>query len=114
MKPYTNIVYTIKKRDRHHCIVSFVERKSGFVIIKKISARTAQLTTATVIEAIREYPGMFKTITFNNGTEFHGYKDIEAATGVVCYFATPYHSWERGTNENCNGLIRQYLPKKAA
>lgn len=52
-----------------------------------------------------------KTLTADNGCEFHGYKTVEAATGVEFYFATPHHSWERGTNENTNGLIRQYLPK---
>jgi transposase, IS30 family len=52
------------------------------------------------------------TITVDNGTEFHGYKQIEASTGAKIYFATPHHSWERGTNENTNGLIRQYLPKR--
>jgi IS30 family transposase len=104
---------TVVGRDRHHCIVTLVERKSGFVIIKKISARTAEQTTKAVIEAIHEHPNLFKTITFDNGTEFHGYKEIETATGVICYFAAPYHSWERGSNENCNGLIRQYLPKKS-
>ncbi len=56
---------------------------------------------------------MFKTITFDNGTEFNGCQEIEAATSVKCYFAAPYHSWERGTNENTNGLIRQYLPKRS-
>lgn len=50
----------------------------------------------------------------DKGTEFHNYKDVEAATGVEFYFATPHHSWERGTNENTNGLIRQYLPKKTS
>jgi IS30 family transposase len=65
---------------------------------------------ARVIEMIRGQGGCVKTITADNGSEFHGYKDIEAATGVTFYFATPHHSWERGTNENTNGLIRQYLP----
>jgi IS30 family transposase len=48
----------------------------------------------------------------HNGTEFHGYKAVEAATGARFFFATPHHSWERGTSENTNGLIRQYLPKR--
>ena len=54
---------------------------------------------------------IIKTITADNGTGFHGYKEIEEKTGVRFYFCTPYHSWERGTNENTNGLIRQYLLK---
>ncbi len=54
---------------------------------------------------------MIRTITFDNGTEFHNYKVLEGVFPVKCYFATPYHSWERGSNENLNGLLRQYLPK---
>ena len=53
-----------------------------------------------------------RTVTADNGTEFHSYAEIEAATGTLFYFATPHHSWERGTNENTNGLMRQYLPKR--
>ncbi len=56
-------------------------------------------------------PGKFRMITSDNGCEFHGYKRIESRSGVEFYFANPHHSWERGTNENTNGLIRQYLPK---
>ena len=52
-----------------------------------------------------------KSITLDNGTEFHDYESVEKQLGVPFYFATPYHSWERGSNENTNGLIRQYLPK---
>jgi IS30 family transposase len=66
------------------------------------------------IEIIRRYPGRFKTITSDNGTEFHAYQRVEKATGVKFYFATPHHAWERGTNENTNGLIRQYLPKRTS
>ena len=59
-----------------------------------------------------KYGDYFKTITSDNGTEFHGYKSIEEVSKVKFYFANPHHSWERGTNENTNGLIRQYLPKR--
>jgi transposase, IS30 family len=52
------------------------------------------------------------TITVGNGTEFHAYKKLEATFPIHFYFATPHHSWERGTNENTNGLIRQYVPKR--
>ena len=53
----------------------------------------------------------YLTITADNGAEFHGYRMLEMVTSVPFYFAHPHHSWERGTNENTNGLIRQYLPK---
>jgi len=62
-------------------------------------------------EAIKKLPKKAKTLTLDNGTEFHGYAAVEKSMRVSIYFATPYHSWERGTNENTNGLIRQYLPK---
>ncbi len=65
-----------------------------------------------VIALICKHRDHFKTITADNGTEFHEYSKVERATGVRFYFATPYHSWERGSNENLNGLIRQYLPKR--
>jgi IS30 family transposase len=102
---------TVIGKDRHHCIVTLVERKTGFVIIKKIQARTVEEVNKACSEAIREHEDKFKTITFDNGTEFHGYKALEQGFPITCYFATPYHSWERGTNENTNGLIRQYIPK---
>lgn len=94
------------------CIVTLVERKTGYLLIGKLEARTVEETNRATIALIREHPERFRTITSDNGTEFHGYKAIEAATGIPIYFATPHHSWERGTNENTNGLIRQYLPKR--
>lgn len=102
---------TVMGKDRHHCIVTLVERKTGFLIIKKVKARTTLQVNAACITAIREHGKKFISITFDNGTEFHAYKELENLFPVTCYFANPYHSWERGTNENTNGLIRQYLPK---
>jgi len=102
---------TVVGKDKRHCIVTLVERRTGFVIIKKISSRTVDQVNSAILEAIKEHESKFKTITFDNGTEFHGYKFLEENHNVICYFATPYHSWERGTNENTNGLIRQYLRK---
>jgi IS30 family transposase len=95
----------------HHCIVTLVERKTGLTAIGKLSQRTKKLTAKRLIQLIQEQPRPVKTITLDNGTEFHDYKRVEQETGVKFYFANPYHSWERGTNENTNGLIRQYLPK---
>lgn len=96
------------------CILSLVERVSGYSLIGKLRDRSKEAATARAIALIRRHGELFKTITADNGTEFHDYKRIEATTGVPVYFATPYHSWERGTNENTNGLIRQYLPKRVS
>jgi len=106
---------TIVGPDRgRHSVVTLVERVTGYVVMGKIERHTAAECSAKVIELIARHAGRVKTITADNGSEFHGYADVEAATGVVFYFATPHHSWERGTNENTNGLIRQYLPKKTS
>lgn len=103
---------TVIGKDRKHCIVTLVERKTGYLIIKKVQARTVEEINKACIAAINEHGQYFKTITFDNGTEFHGYKILERRFPVTCYFAHAYHSWERGTNENTNGLIRQYIPKR--
>jgi IS30 family transposase len=95
-----------------HCVLTLLERATGYVLIGKLTSRTMEETARRTIQLIRKHPEKFKTITADNGTEFHAYKKIEKATGVKIYFATPYHSWERGSNENANGLIRQYLPKR--
>lgn len=95
------------------CLVTLVERVTGTTLIGLIEARTTEQVNGWLIPLIRKSPSLFKTITVDNGTEFHSYALVEAATGVTFYFATPYHSWERGTNENTNGLIRQYVPKGA-
>lgn len=98
--------------DGQACIVTLVERVSGQTLIGKLKNRTKEELNKRVIELIRRQPWLFKTITADNGSEFHGYKEIEEATNVPFYFAHPYRSCERGTNENTNGLIRQYLPKR--
>lgn len=103
---------TVMGHGTTHCLLTLVERKSGYTIIRKLRARNKAEATAAIQDEIRKQPSAFKTITFDNGTEFHDYKLIEAHSKVRCYFATPYHSWERGSNENLNGLIRQYLPKR--
>jgi transposase, IS30 family len=103
----------VSPADRH-CIVTLVERASGCVLLGKLSSRSVAATNRRVIQLVRSHQGLFKTITVDNGTEFHGYREIEQATGITFYFATPYHSWERGTNENTNGLIRQYIPKRTS
>lgn len=93
------------------CVLTLVERKTGLVLIGKLSDRTKESFNRRALRLIRRHAGAFVTITADNGTEMHGYERVERLTGVVFYFARPYHSWERGSNENANGLIRQYLPK---
>lgn len=93
------------------CVVTLVERATGYLMIGKLPNRTTKALNRRVIEMIGTAPLPCFTITSDNGTEFHGYSEIEAATGATVYFAHPHHPWQRGTNENTNGLIRQYLPK---
>ncbi len=93
------------------CLLSLVERKTGYVVLGKLHARTTAEVNRRATQLIRRQPRAVRTITADNGTEFHGYPAIEQATGTRFYFATPHHAWERGTNENTNGLIRQCLPK---
>ena len=102
---------TVIGSDRFHCLLTLVERKTGTSIIKKLTSRTTAEVNRALREVFKERGRDFKTITFDNGTEFHDYKALERDYPVICYFATPYHSWERGSNENLNGLIRQYIPK---
>lgn len=102
---------TVMGKGSPDCIVTLVERKTGFVHIGKLADRTTASLNQKTLMLIRRNPRAIKTITADNGTEFHQYKKIEEKSRAIFYFATPYHSWERGSNENCNGLIRQYLPK---
>lgn len=97
-----------------HCVLTLVDRKTGYVMIGKLRQRTVQEANRVAARLIRRAPRRVRTLTLDNGTEFHGYKRLEKATGITIYFATPHHSWERGTSENTNGLIRQYLPKRAS
>jgi IS30 family transposase len=97
-----------------HSALTVVERATGFLQMGKLTRHCAADANAATIELICRQRSQFKTITADNGTEFHSYREVEATTGVPYYSATPHHSWERGTNENTNGLIRQYLPKRTS
>jgi IS30 family transposase len=93
------------------CVLTVVERVTGYLVVQLLQARTKEEAGDGLCRAIMKMKGVMKTITADNGTEFHGYEEVEEQFKVPFYFATPYHSWERGTNENTNGLLRQYLPK---
>jgi IS30 family transposase len=105
---------TVMGKGTDHCIVTLVERATGYLLIGKLAARSMEEAARRTVELVRRHPTKFQTITADNGTEFHSYQEVEVATGVRFYFATPHHAWERGTNENTNGLIRQYLPKRTS
>ena len=94
------------------CLLTLVERAAGFAKIVRLPHRTVRAVNRAMIELIRTSGLPFKTITWDNGSEFHGYRQIEEATGVQSFFAYPHHPWERGSNENFNGLIRQYFKKR--
>ena len=102
---------TVMGADQRHCVLTLVERATGFLQIKKLVSRTKEQASAALAQCVIKLHGVIKSITLDNGTEFHDYESVEKQFGVPFYFATPYRSWERGTNENTNGLIRQYLPK---
>jgi transposase, IS30 family len=92
--------------------VTVVERKSGLVRIGKIPRVGAEETLYRTTSILRHEPHPIRTITADNGAEFHMYKKLERHLRTKVYFATPHHAWERATNENTNGLLRQYLPKR--
>jgi IS30 family transposase len=104
-------VDTVMGSGDQNCVFTMVDRKTGFVAIGKLERRSTEALNKRAIALIRSQDQPVLTMTSDNGTEFHGYRKLEKATGVEFYFANPHHSWERGTNENTNGLIRQYLPK---
>ena len=93
------------------CVLTLVERKTGLVLVGKLQDRTARALRARAASLMGRHAGRVETVTADNGTEFHDYRRIEQRTGATFYFAKPYHSWGRGSNENANGLLRQYLPK---
>ena len=91
---------------------SLVERKSRLLILTKLKRKSADETNKAVIKRLNGFPQKSRrTLTMDNGSENAGHQMITAAIGIKCYFAQPYASWQRGTNENTNGLIRWYLPK---
>ena len=94
------------------CVLSLVERKTGYLLLGQLEAHTSAAVNQRAQRLIAAQPHPVRTITVDNGTEFHDYAALERATATAFYFATPHHAWERGTNENTNGLVRQYLPKR--
>ena len=102
---------TIIGKRHKGALLTIVERKSRFTLIKKLSRNQANLVTDATCGLLAPYQRKVFTITADNGKEFASHKKIAKRLQARVYFAHPYHSWERGLNENTNGLIRQYFPK---
>lgn len=102
---------TIIGNGHQGAIVTLAERTSRYVMAGQVSSKHAEGVTATVIALLSPHQARCHTVTFDNGKEFAGHETIAAELQAQVYFAHPYHSWERGLNENSNGLLRPYFPK---
>jgi IS30 family transposase len=103
---------TIVGKNHRQGIVTNVERKSGLLLAQKVPKRTAQNVADVTKEMFDQIPDKLKiSMTYDNGKEFAWHKIIEAENGMTVYFAHAYAPWERGSNENTNGLLRQFIPK---
>jgi IS30 family transposase len=104
---------TVESRDHKPGVNTLVERKTGYTFITRLNSKTSMATIQAVATRMSTLPTQYKrTVTLDNGPENRDWKCFELATGLKTYFAHPYCSGERGTNENTNGLIRDYFPKK--
>lgn len=99
---------------QHHqgAIVTINDRATGKLKMRKLDGKDAGDLAQKVIESLQDWQPFLHTITSDNGKEFAQHERIAQALGIDFYFADPYHSWQRGSNENLNGLIRQYIPKQ--
>ena len=102
---------TVIGQNHQGALVTIVDRVSKFTLIKKVDSKHAEVVTAATITLLQPYLDKTLTITADNGKEFAGHETIKEQLNADVYFAHPYHSWERGLNENTNGLIRQYFTK---
>ncbi len=103
---------TLQGRDNRVRIVTFVDRTTGYLIAFLLPKMRAELLTSLALKHFKKIPKKKrKTFTLDNGPEFSDWERLEKESNMTVYFAYPYHAWERGTNENTNGLLRQYFPR---
>ena len=103
---------TVTGKSSKGYLVTAVERKSKFVLVKRVPDRQSDVVAKALVQLLRPYIENVLTITSDNGKEFSQHMKISKRLKADLYFAHPYHAWERGLNENTNGLLRQYFPKK--
>ncbi|MDB6096016.1 MAG: transposase [Francisellaceae bacterium] len=104
---------TIIGANHQGVILSYVDRASKFTILAQLKDKTAAGILSATKERLTPFSRLVKMITYDNGREFASHSLISEHLKAKCYFATPYHSWERGLNEHTNGLVRQYFPKSS-
>jgi IS30 family transposase len=105
---------TVMGANHKGAVVTMVERKSGYAVMAKVSNKTSELVSSAIVDKLQPLAARVKTLTFDNGKEFARHAYIDEQLQSTAYFARPFASWERGSNENLNGLLRQYVPKKRA
>ena len=98
---------------RQQAVVTLNERKSRLALLQKVERRSADHVAQAILEQLRPFADDAHTLTADNGKEFAQHETVAAELDLDFYFAHPYASWERGANENMNGLVRQYLPKQS-
>lgn len=103
---------TVIGKNQQGVIITLVDRVSRYTFAKKVKGKHAKGVTQGIIDLLKPHQHRCHTITVDNGKEFAFHEQVAAQLQVDVYFAHPYHSWERGLNENTNGLLRQYFPKK--
>ena len=103
---------TIIGKDHKGAIVTINDRATGLLKMRLLGSKNAEILADKTIEILKPYQNVLHTITSDNGKEFSAHQKISLGLECDFYFAKPYHSWQRGSNENLNGLIRQYIPKK--
>jgi len=100
-------------KDHEQAIVTLNDRASGMLKMRKVKSKNAKVVSQVIIEELEDWLPYLKTITADNGKEFAEHQNVAEELSIDYYFARPYSPWERGSNENLNGLIRQYFPKKS-
>lgn len=103
---------TMTGKNHRHALVTLVEHKSRLTLIAKVARKTAEAVAKVIIRLLKPLSPWVHSLTADNGREFSRHQKITKALGARFYFVHPFASWERGLNENTNGLIRQYFPKK--
>jgi len=107
-------VDTVIGANHRGALLTIIDRLSGYLWIRKLEGKNAAELAGKALQALLPWKPWLHTITADNGKEFAGHEGIAKELGILFYFARPYHSWEKGANENANGLIRQFFPKKTS